>query len=251
MSPPTSSTASAMSAALHDGVPLKSRCSRKCEAPAWALVLVARPGTHPHTDRHRADVGHRLGDESRSRSRVPRCGSPPRSRRSDRTTSAASTITGRRGRRRATVIAALTVARPRRPGAGPRSPSSLAASSASKAASNEATRCPGRASPQGSRTSSPPQAAADGRHGAGRCSRLAAPDDSGPAIARRAGALRPAGRRRGVTGERQRDLALGVDVVHLHLELLAQMRARPRRGRRACPRRSSRCAAGRLVRGGC
>src|SRR5437764_712816 len=34
MSPPTASTASAISRADHVSVPLKSRCSRKCDAPA-------------------------------------------------------------------------------------------------------------------------------------------------------------------------------------------------------------------------
>ncbi len=43
MSPPTASTASAISRALRCGVPLKSRCSRKCEAPA----MVSGSSTEP------------------------------------------------------------------------------------------------------------------------------------------------------------------------------------------------------------
>ena len=45
------------------GVPLNSRCSRKCEMPDLGRRLVARPGAHPEADAGRADLGHRLGDE--------------------------------------------------------------------------------------------------------------------------------------------------------------------------------------------
>ena len=43
MSPPTASTSSAISRAVRSGVPLKSRCSRKCEIPDCSGVSSREP----------------------------------------------------------------------------------------------------------------------------------------------------------------------------------------------------------------
>jgi len=43
VSPPTASIAAEMSRALRLRVPLKSRCSRKCETPDWGLVSSRDP----------------------------------------------------------------------------------------------------------------------------------------------------------------------------------------------------------------
>ena len=52
-------------------------------------------------------------------------------------------------------------------------------------------------------------------------------------------------------GERQRDLALRIDLVDADLDLLAERERRPRRARPACPDRAGRCGPGRRGRGGC
>ena len=246
MSPPTSSTASAMSAALHCRRALEQQVLEEVRRPRVGVVLVARPGPHPDADRHRAGVGHRLGHEAgpalehlgtdhrrlpaRSRhrgvatadrdgasgsetpaptsppTRTPRTASPPRSP----------------PRWLPRSLAAPTVAGP-----GPRSPSSLT-SSASKAASNEATgrgRAPTPAS-------APLVGAADRdepRHGRRRARPL---DRRGPTSCSTRCRSAPAG----LAGERQRHLALRVDVVDLHLDGPGRATRRPRPGRRACRR---------------
>ena len=62
-SPPTASSATEMSSAERSGVPLNSRCSRKCEQPCSARRLVARADADPDADAGRADAGHLLGDD--------------------------------------------------------------------------------------------------------------------------------------------------------------------------------------------
>ena len=46
-------------------------------------------------------------------------------------------------------------------------------------------------------------------------------------------------------GRRERDLAVGIDVLDEDLDLVAEARRRPRPGRCACHRRASRCGSGR------
>ena len=74
-SPPTSSSASAMAAAERVAVPLNSRCSKKCEAPASCVPIhvAGAAGAHPvrHGDRaHIRRAG--LGDQADARWRKDR-----------------------------------------------------------------------------------------------------------------------------------------------------------------------------------
>ena len=77
---PIPSKSSEISIAEWRSVPLKSRCSRKCETPACAGVLVARSGAHPEPERDRAHRGHHLGDDPQAASRA-RSARRPRERR--------------------------------------------------------------------------------------------------------------------------------------------------------------------------
>ena len=113
--------------------------------------------------------------------------------------------------------------------AGPRSPNSWR-TSASKVSSKDTTSrvaAPGRAD-RSRRPSRAPLAIA-------------------AAAAARDGAVRDLDRGR----QAERHLAVRVDVVDLHLDLVAEVEARPRPCRCACRHRSWRCAAGRRGPGGC
>ncbi len=67
MSPPTRSTAEAMSRALRASVPLNSRCSRKWETPdSWSGSSRAPTPTHTPVATESA-VGDALGDDPQPR----------------------------------------------------------------------------------------------------------------------------------------------------------------------------------------
>ena len=63
ISPPTASMAVAISSALRVVVPLNSRCSRKCDEPATAGLLVPGADADPDAEGRREDAGHRLGQD--------------------------------------------------------------------------------------------------------------------------------------------------------------------------------------------
>ena len=63
-SPPTASSDTEMSSADRVGVPLKSRCSRKCDAPDIVGDSSREPTPDPDADAGGADAGHRLGDDA-------------------------------------------------------------------------------------------------------------------------------------------------------------------------------------------
>src|SRR5579884_3626153 len=190
MSPPTSSTASAISDAVQVGVPLKSRCSRKWEAPARSSSSSREPvPTHTPTAAERT---------SGMRSVTSRAPQP----RTSAWITGAGTGPGRAGW---PSPAPRTAVAPVAPGGA------LAAVRGAPGTGTEVAELARELGLEGGLEGG------DWRRGAALVPGPGAPGLSTPL----AGAV-AAGRRRGGAGERQRDLALRIDVVDLHLELLAQ-----------------------------
>ena len=196
-SPPTSSSASAMAAADRSVGALEQQVLEEVRRPGELAGLVTRPGADPEADCHRADIRHGLGDQAdaarqdgrldQRRRERPRGGRrSPRSLRSPRP------------------VIGLGAA------PGPRSPRS-ATSSASKASSKES---PVAAGPSRRRARS----RSDGAASAGPRGHRS-PD----AVGARAPSPSPASATLGRGGQRQRHLALRVDVVDPDLDRLAEL----------------------------
>ena len=119
MSPPTDSTASAISAARALVGALEQQVLEEVARARELVGLVARPGADPEADRDRAQLRHRLGDDAQPRVEQPSCG------RDRPTPSLADLARGRRGldvapaatlaaaAARATAVAAPPPLRPR------------------------------------------------------------------------------------------------------------------------------------------
>ena len=77
ISPPTASTASAISLrGARRSVPLNSRCSRKCEAPASSGGSSRPPTPTQQPRRDRAGLGHPLGDDAEAVRPASVCSTP-------------------------------------------------------------------------------------------------------------------------------------------------------------------------------
>ena len=186
-----------MAAAERRSVPLKRRCSRKCDAPASSRRLVTRAGADPVGDGHRADIRHGLGDQADA-ARQNRC---LYQRRRERPRE------GRRSPPRSPPRSFPASAAP-----GPRSPRS-ATSSASKASSKDVPST--LAGADDAEEEDEERTRRGRRRGEDRRPPTVTVGRTGTGTARAGTAL---GRR----GQRQGDLALRVDVVHPNLDGLAQ-----------------------------
>ena len=227
MSPPTDSIASAISRAERVLGALEQQVLEEVRDAAQRLGLVARADADPDADADRAGLGHPLGDDAEARGQLGALDAMTAQRRS----AAAAHRRCDRGPT-TTVATAVVAARPPPVGLPPRRDRgrrTASRASASKESSNDTTS-PRRSPPSRARCRT------TAAHGRAADRRSPPPPPALVAVADRA---------------TRRELAVRVDVVDPHLDLVAEVEHVLDPVDALAAARASRCGAGRRGPGGC